>query len=494
MSGRRESGWAVGGASVRGRRRLAGRGLAQVCRVWAPGAADLMRVVPSTGATLAAVVAARARRRPHDPVWVDDRGELTAGALWLAIAARVPSAGGTVVVHTGDQRLALITVVAEQAAGGRAVVVPVRAGRAALAAARGRYPGAWCVTDQDPAPPMMPDPPGGRAGPGRWRRAGGTLVFATSGTTGPARSIAHAAGLGAAAQMLGALGAFPPLRRPLVASAAAIDHGHGFGLLAATLVLGGTFVALPPGPADAAALLADRGRPVDLLSGVPRQLADLAELPPATWAGTPVRRVLSGSDRLDAATAAAVTGALTPELYNAYGATETGTVCVATPRDLAEAPGTVGRPVTGVLVRVVDEVGMPVAAGEDGRLEIRSPLSGPQVFTGDRGRIDRDGRVHVLGRADGAVVTGGETVDPGILRRALLATPGVLAAEVTLAPDRRFGARLVADVTVASAGPVDVDQWRRRLRRDLGPALTPREIQVHPAGGPGGGAAGGDRR
>jgi len=472
---------------VSGRWRFAGRGLAQVGRVWAPGAVDLVRAVQSAGPTLAAVVAARARRRPHEPVWVDEHGVLSAGELWLAVdAARPASAGGTVLVHTSDQRLLLVTVLAALAAGNRAVVVPVRAGRSALEAAQGRYPDAGCITDQAPVPPTDPgNGPLGRSGDGRaGRRPGrpaGTVVFATSGTTGTPRSVAHATGVGPAVQMLGTLGAFPSLRRPLVASAAAIDHGHGFGLLAATLALGGTFVALPPAPTRAAALLADRGRPVDLLSGVPRQLADLAELPAAAWAGTPVRRVLSGSDRLDRATVAAVTAAITAELYNAYGATETGTVCIATPRDLAEAPGTVGRPVTGVRLRVVDEAGAPLPAGREGRLEIRSPLSGGVAFAGDRGRIDGDGRVHVLGRADGAVVTGGETVDPALLRRALLATPGVLAAEVTLAPDPRFGTRLVADVTVAPGGPTDVDGWRRRLRHDLGPALTPREIQVRPA-------------
>ena len=455
--------------------------MASVGRQWAPGAVDLVRAVPSAGPTLAAVVAARARRRPQEPIWIDERGALSAAGLWLAIeAARPSSATGTVLVHTADQRRALVAVLAALASGTRAVVIPVRAGRTALQAARARYPDAGSVADQEavlPGPPV--DPGEGQAGwrSGR-RRPGGALVFATSGTTGTARSVAHAAGPGAAVQMLGALGAFPALRRPLVASAAAIDHGHGFGLLAATLVLGGTFVALPPGPGDAMALLADQARAVDLLSGVPRQLADLAELSAGARAGIPVRRVLSGSDRLDAATAAAVTAAFTPELFNAYGATETGTVCVATPRDLAAAPGTVGRPVTGVRVRVVDEAGAPVPAGREGRLEVRSPLSGGVPFTGDRGRIDRDGRVHVLGRADGAVVTGGETVDPGILRRALLATPGVVSAEVALAPDRRFGNRLVAEVTVAPGGPTDVDRWRRRLRRDLGPALTPREIQV----------------
>lgn len=485
MRSRRGVGSAAALPSVRGRWRWAGRGTATVGRAWGPGALDLVRAVPAAGPTLAAVVAARARCRPQEPIWIDERGVLSAAELWLAVdAARAGPAAGTAIVHTADQRRMLVAVLAMLASGTRAVVVPVRAGRTALEAARARYPDSWSVTDQDPAPPAPPDRPGGcRSGRrSAWPRAEGALVFATSGTTGTARSVAHVAGPGAAAQMLGTLGAFPRLRRPLVASAAAIDHGHGFGLLVATLVLGGTFVALPPGPADAAALLADRARPVDLLSGVPRQLADLAELPAGVWAGIPIRRVLSGSDRLDIATTAAVTAAFTPELYNAYGATETGTVCVASPRDLAAAPGTVGRPVTGVRVRVVDETGAPVPRGQEGRLEIRSPLAGGVPFTGDRGRIDRDGRVHVLGRADGAAVTGGETVDPGILRRALLATPGVVSAEVTLAPDRRFGSRLVADVTVAPGGPTDVDGWRRQLRRDLGPALTPREIQVRPAG------------
>ncbi|MFZ0157502.1 MAG: AMP-binding protein, partial [Kineosporiaceae bacterium] len=280
----------------------------------------------------------------------------------------------------------------------------------------------------------------------------------------------------ALAQLAGLLGMLPPVRRPVVASLASIDHGHGFGLLAACLALGGTFVALGDDPRA----VLDRLDRVDVLSGVPRQLADLA----TRLERDPARRrpavgvVLSGSDRLARGTADRLEAVLGAPVVNAYGATETGTVCLATPADRRVDPDAVGRPVTGVRIRVLDDAGAVVPRGVVGRLEVRSPLGRGAPFIGDRGFLGGDGLVRVLGRADGARVTGGETVDPGVLLAWLQRVPGVRAATVGEVPDERFGSRLVAELEPDGSAALEPQALRELIRAELGPALTPRSITV----------------
>ena len=94
--------------------------------------------------------------------------------------------------------------------------------------------------------------------------------------------------------------------------------------------------------------------------------------------------MLSGSDRLtDADDLERRLGA---PVYDAYGSTETGTVCVASPDERRRFAGAVGRPLAGVRIRELD-----------GGLEIRSPMLGRGTFRGDRGRI-RDGIVIYTGK------------------------------------------------------------------------------------------------
>lgn len=463
-------------AGAKGRRGQAVIGLVHVARALGPAMAHSPRALSAAGPSLAAVLAARVRHTPDDVVWIDSDGTLTAAELWASVEARRAAlAGRTVLVHVSDQREGVALALAALAAPARAVVVPVRAGSAALESAVTCSPGALVVSDTAPLHPAGPVV--------RESRGSGSVSFSTSGTTGTARTVRQSSGARAVEQMLGLLGAFPAMRHPVVASAAAVDHGHGFGLFAAALVLGGCFVALPHDADGMVEVLAGLDRAVDVLSGVPRQLADLAELPPERLSEVQVRRVLSGSDRLTPAVAEAVEGALGAEVYNAYGSTETGTVCVATPRDRRLAPATVGRPVAGVRIEAVDDSGRPLPAGRRGRLRVRSALLAGPAFTGDRGWVDRSGLVFVTGRADGIRVTGGETVDPDALRERLLAEPGVSAVVVRETPDPRFGTRLVAELTVEVGTSIDVAALRARLRHDLGPALTPREIVIMPPSG-----------
>ncbi|MEI2731486.1 MAG: AMP-binding protein [Dermatophilaceae bacterium] len=434
------------------------------------------------GLSLAGVVAARALATPDRLAWVDPDGSLTYAALAEAVherAGRLPGSGSLVVHLDADRDLA-VAVLAGLARGLAVSVVGRRSGGRGVAAALADSPGAALLQSRDAVGPdhlVVPGwgsgPTGGRAGPGR-----GTLTFSTSGTTGAAKSVRARTGLRAAGQLLGLVGSLPAVARPVVGSFASVDHGHGFGLLAGTLGLGGTFVSLS-GAAVGRALGAVGMDRYDVLSGVPVQLADLADALDGGLSAPRVAVVLSGSDRLGESIAARLTRHTGAGVGNAYGATEIGTVCLATPRDRHRAPGTVGRPMPGVRVRVVDESGQVVPRGVAGRLVVRSPMGSGATFSGDRGLVDAAGFVHVLGRADGLRVSGGETVDPVALRDWLLAWPHVVAARVDSEPDDRFGSRLVATVVVRAGGVLPQPAaLRAAAAAQLGPALVPRRVEV----------------
>lgn len=131
----------------------------------------------------------------------------------------------------------------------------------------------------------------------------------------------------------------------------------------------------------------------------------------------------------------------------AYGATEfAGSVCSWTPelyrRYGADKPDSVGRPLPGVRVRIVDpDTAAEVPAGSIGLLEASVAVIGTDwVRTTDLASVDEDGFVTLHGRGDGAINRGGFKILPETVRRVLISHPSVLDACVVGVPDARLGA------------------------------------------------------
>ncbi|MDV3126582.1 fatty acid--CoA ligase family protein [Mycobacterium sp. 21AC1] len=130
----------------------------------------------------------------------------------------------------------------------------------------------------------------------------------------------------------------------------------------------------------------------------------------------------------------------------AYGATEfAGSVCAWTPdlhrRYGTQKPGSVGRPLPGVRVRIVDaETGTEVPAGTIGLLQAVVEAIGPHwVRTTDVASVDDDGFLTVHGRRDGAINRGGFKILPESVRHVLISHPSVRDACVVGVPDHRLG-------------------------------------------------------
>ncbi|OBB18514.1 AMP-dependent synthetase [Mycobacteriaceae bacterium 1482268.1] len=134
--------------------------------------------------------------------------------------------------------------------------------------------------------------------------------------------------------------------------------------------------------------------------------------------------------------------------------------------------GSVGRANPGAKLRVVDDDGNVLGPDQPGLLEVKPGQLGPStnwMRTTDMARIDEDGFVWILGRADQAIIRGGFKVMPDDVRAALESHPAVRGAAVVGRPHERLGETPVAVVELreeATTGPEELlDFLRNRLAR-----------------------------
>jgi acyl-coenzyme A synthetase/AMP-(fatty) acid ligase len=144
-------------------------------------------------------------------------------------------------------------------------------------------------------------------------------------------------------------------------------------------------------------------------------------------------------------------------ILQSYGATEFGGPVTAMTLELhaqwgEKKFGSVGRPMAGVRVRVIDpDSGTELAPGRDGLLEVMTPRMGDHwIRTSDIAMLDEDGFLFHRGRADGAIVRGGFKLLPETIETALLLHPAVSAAAVIGLPHQRLGQVPAAAIQIQS--------------------------------------------
>jgi fatty-acyl-CoA synthase len=144
----------------------------------------------------------------------------------------------------------------------------------------------------------------------------------------------------------------------------------------------------------------------------------------------------------------------------------------------------------GVKLRILDEHGGELPAGETGTIFIGSPLlfegytggGGKQVIdglmsTGDVGHLDPQGRLYIDGRDDDMILSGGENVFPQEVEELLLGHEAVADVAVFGVPDEAFGQRLAASVVLIDGASVSEDELKEHVRRRLARHKVPREIE-----------------
>ena len=356
---------------------------------------------------------------------------------------------------------------------------------------RGRWR-AW-VDDADPR--ALPDTLEGLIAHSSTKpppRAGKTprIVILTSGTTGTPKGAPRdePRSLGIIG---GVLSKVPFRSRETTVLAAPMFHAHGFANMALQLALGATIVvARRFDPEQTLDLVADND--AEALVVVPVMLQRIMEL------GADVIRARDLGDlRIVFASGSAVSAdlvrrtqrSLGPVLYNLYGSTEIAEATIATPDDLAVSPSTVGGPVRGTVIKILDEHGEEVPAGVTGRIFVANAAQfegytggedkqriGALMSSGDVGHLDSAGRLYIDGRDDEMIVSGGENVFPAEVEDLLAGHAGIAEAAAIGVPDEQFGQRLKVFVVRREGHELTEEQVKDYVKDNLARYKVPREV------------------
>lgn len=493
-------------------------GRAGVIRPYGPRTlVDIGRVVLRWGTGPAGGFATLAARAPHQVGVVDELGELTWGelhrrsnSLARALSERGVREGGSVAVmcrnHRGfvDASIAVAKLGADilylntAFAGPQLVDVLEREApsmvihdeefTALLAGARvERRVLAW--TDGDPGSEetlerlVSAHDESDLHPPQRHAR----IVILTSGTTGaPKGAPRKEAGIDAAVSLLS--------RMPLRAGwrthiAAPLFHTWGFAHLALAMLLGSTVVLRRTFDPEAALRTAQDERCQSMVV-IPVMLQRMLALDPEVLDGIDLSRVevvASSGSALPATLARAWMDRFGDNLYNIYGSTEVAYASIATPEDLRADPTSAGKPPYGTVVKILDETGSELPPGETGRIFVGNGLlfegytnGGSKevvdglMSSGDVGYYDEAGRLHVAGRDDDMIVSGGENVFPQEVEDCLVTHEQVGEVAAIGVSDEDYGQRLRA--FVVRTGEVSEDELRDHVKRNLARFKVPREI------------------
>jgi long-chain acyl-CoA synthetase len=346
-------------------------------------------------------------------------------------------------------------------------------------------------------------PPGGDVG------AEAALILLTSGSTGEPKGVVLTHD-NAWSNLRATVSAFrrdtspTPLAdesKPPNLIANPLSHTAGVVRLLFALYVGRGVALLRKFDGPTAKRLLDRHR-IDNLTINPAMLRILLDsLEPGADLGA-VRYVSSGTAPLTPALREEFEARFGVPVLQAYGQTEAfGGISVESVRDVLAGrrrPGSVGRPLPGVQLRLVTDGGGEAATGQEGEIRVRtrsatsgylgaagadSPLDPPLdedgwLRTGDIGKLDDDGYLYVTGRLKNIIICGGFNVVPEEIEAALAADPAVREAVVLGVPDDRLGELPVALVLGEAAAPPAPHEVLERVRSRLAPYKRPRQVFV----------------
>jgi acyl-CoA synthetase (AMP-forming)/AMP-acid ligase II len=319
----------------------------------------------------------------------------------------------------------------------------------------------------------------------------GRTVILTSGTTGTPKGATRASptSVEPAAALLSKI----PLREGEVTMIAApLFHAWGFAHFVLGILFGSTLVLRRRfDPEQTLAATAEHR--ATALVVVPVMLQRILELPEEVRARYDLRvlRVIAVSgSALPGPLATATMDAFGDIVYNLYGSTEVAWATIATPEDLRAAPGTAGRPPRGTIVKLYDDEGREVPQGDTGRIFVGNEMmfegytggGSKEVInglmaTGDVGHFDRGGRLHVDGRDDDMIVSGGENVFPAEVEDLLSGHKAVADVAVFGVDDEKFGQRLKAAVVKRKGQQATEKELKDYVKANLAAYKVPRDIE-----------------
>ena len=278
---------------------------------------------------------------------------------------------------------------------------------------------------------------------------------------------------------------------------AALPLSHSFGLNGALLapLLAGASVVLLDHFSPEAALGAIAHHRVTVFPGVAAMFRRMLDAPAMATADLgSLRAVVSGAAPCPWELAREWRERTGVRIIRGYGSTELFRPISHLAGDPCDEPESVGRPVPGVEIAVVDDAGAALPQGEVGELWIRTPaamegyLDRPEETravladgwfrTGDLVTVSPDGHVCIVGRKRELILRGGYSVVPAEVEAVLLGHPAAAEAAVVGLPHADLGEEVAAFVTLRPGAASDPDELIAHCKAHLAGFKSPRQVQI----------------
>jgi long-chain acyl-CoA synthetase len=319
------------------------------------------------------------------------------------------------------------------------------------------------------------------------------VLLYTSGTSGDPRAamLTHRA-LIANVRNLGELGEDRMGPDDVVLGVLPMFHAFGLNAVLGWAVAAGATLVVEErfDPDETLGLI--RGQGVTRLPLAPPALHALLARPDLRDALQTVKVVLTGASTLDPSLAARFEEATGLHVHQGYGLTEASPGVTTTLGETAPKPGSVGRPLPNVEIRIADEQGEDMEGDDPGEILIRGAnlfsgywpdgVDGPDedgwYRTGDVGFLDADGDLFLVDRLRELIIVSGFNVFPSEVEEVLVGAPGVREAAVIGVPSEETGEAVKAFVVPLPDASVDAAAVRAYAESRLARFKCPVEIEV----------------
>lgn len=276
---------------------------------------------------------------------------------------------------------------------------------------------------------------------------------------------------------------------------------HSFGQVVqmnAGFLCGHTLVLIPRFDPDAV-LAALQNENVTVFCGVPTMYWALLNHPGAEKydlkkIATSLRLGVSGGASLPVEIISTFEQKFAVQILEGYGLSETSPVATFSRLDRERKPGSIGLPIWGVNIKVVDANDNELPVGEVGEIVIRGhnvmkgyykkpeetaeAMRNDWFHTGDLARQDEDGYLYIVDRVKDMIIRGGFNVYPREVEEVLMTHPAISLAAVLGVPDKEHGEEIKAFVVLkegASATPEDIIEWSKK---EMAAYKYPRIVEI----------------